>query len=180
MSRWRVRQLGWVADVEDDLTGESLRVFVPSIMGAGILASLAILLVDCVRALNPRRTAARRRVQVGREALRLVAPVAEAVGMPIPAPPTLRRRLRSRRAYTAVFLVATTIALYVAIGSTANFLRPGGYLEGVVWVQAVATAASLLFVAIGLVALVLALRYPAAPAWAQVVVDHTPLGALGP
>lgn len=178
MSAWHLRTLGWVADVEDDVADDSFRVFVPSIMGAGILASLLILLVDGVRALNPRRSAARRRVDIGRKALRLVAPVAEAVGMPIPPPPTLRRRLRSRRTYAAVFVVATATALYVAIGSTANFLRPGGYLEGVVWVQAVATFASLLFLAVGAVALVLALRYPVAPRWVEVVVDHSPLGSL--
>lgn len=181
MSTWRARPLGWVADVEDDVAGaDVLHVFVPSIMGVGILASLAILLVDGVRALDPRRTAARRRISVRRQAGDLVGPVAAAAGVPLPPPPAVRRRLRKRRTYIAVFVVSTATALYVAIGSTANYLRPGGYLEGVVWVQAVASVASMLFLAGGVVALVLAARYPAAPRWARAIVDHSPFGVLDP
>lgn len=181
MSKWRAQPLAWMADLEDDVgDADAMRVFVPSIMGVGILASLAILLVDAVRALNPRRTAARRRAYVRRRAVSLVTPVAETIGVPVPPPPAVRRRLRSRRSYVALFVVSTTTALYVAIGSTANYLRPGGYLEGVVWVQAVASAASLLFLAVGVVALVLASRYPTAPGWVRAVVDHSPLGVPEP
>jgi hypothetical protein len=179
VSRWHARPLSWIADVEDDVGHpDVLPVFVPSIMGVGILASLAILVVDGVRAMDPRRTTARRRISVRRQAVELVGPVAAAAGVRLPPPPAVRRRLRSRRGYVAVFVVSTAMALYVAIGSTANYLRPGGYLEGVVWVQAIASVASALFLAVGLVALVLAARHPAAPRWARNIVDHSPLGAL--
>jgi len=181
MSRWHGRALSWTADLEDDLGEErSARVFVPSIMGAGILASLAIMLLDGVRALNPRTAPGRRRALVRRRATRMVTPVAAAIGASLPPAPALRRRLRRRRTYAALFAVSTTTSIYVAIGSTANFLRPGGYLEGVVWMQLLASLASLLFLGIGVVALALVLRYPRGPRWALAMVDHSPLGTLEP
>lgn len=50
MSSWRTRVLRWTADLEDDIGGPgAVHVFVPSIMGVGILASLAILVADGLR-----------------------------------------------------------------------------------------------------------------------------------
>ncbi|MGH9279888.1 MAG: hypothetical protein ACRD12_17545 [Acidimicrobiales bacterium] len=179
MIPWKARALGWTDDIEQDLGGgESMSVFVPSIMGVGILASLAILIVDALRVVNPRNRAGRRRLLVRRRAVRLVAPAAAAIGAPAPPPPSMRRRMRSRRTYAILFVVATATSLYVAIGSTANYLRPGGYLEGVLWMQLLASAGSALFLGIGVVALALAVRYPRGPRWARAIVDHTPLGVL--
>jgi hypothetical protein len=179
VSTWRVRALRWSADLEDDVGGgQSLQVFVPSIMGVGILASVAILVADGLRRVNPRRSDARRRTLVSRRAHAIVAPVTTLLGVPAPVPPPIRRRLRSRRFYAELFMISAAMSLYVGIGSTANYLRPGGYLQGVLWMQVVATAASLFFLGIGVVALALVVRYPAAPRWARAVLDHSPLGAL--
>lgn len=176
---WRARALRWTADVEDDLGDPvAMRVFVPSIMGAGILASLAVLAADAVRALDPRRRGARRRAELQRRALTLVVPLAEAIGVSAPAPLRLRRRLRSRRFYAVLFVLSVTLSLYVAIGSTANYLRPGGYLEGVLWIEVLALSASLFFLGLGVVALAVALRHPVPPRWAWAVIDHSPLGRL--
>jgi hypothetical protein len=181
MTPWRERALRWTAEMEDDL-GDSgtLQVFVPSIMGAGILVSLAVLVADLFRVLNPRANPARRRALMRRRALPLVVPLAAALGLPAPELPRLRRRLRSRRFYLALFAVSVTLSLYVAIGSTANYLRAGGYVEGVLWLEVVAMSASLFFLGVGVAAVAVALRYPLAPGWARAVVDHSPLGALEP
>jgi hypothetical protein len=88
----------------------------------------------------------------------------------------VRRRLRTRRFYAALFVVSATLSLYVAVGSTANYRRSGGYLEGVVWMQVLAMSASLFFLGIGVVALAVVVGYPAGPWWAHAVVDHSPLG----
>lgn len=177
MSSWRVRALRWTADLEDDIGGgDTMRVFVPSIMGVGILASLGILVVDGLRALRPHRSEARRRALARRRAVPLVTPLAAAIGLPPPVLPPLRRRMRSRRFYAALSVIFGAMSLYVAIGSTANYLRPGGYLEGVVWMQVLATTASLFFMGIGVVALAIAVRYPRGPRWARILVDHSPLG----
>lgn len=179
MTPWRALALRWTFEVEDDLGDPAgLRVFVPSIMGAGILASLAVLVADAVRALDPRTRAARRRTELQRRALTLVRPVAEAIGVPPPSLPPLRRRLRSRRFYADLSLFSVSFSVYVAIGSTANYLRPGGYLEGVLWVQVVAVAASVFFFRLGVVAAVVALRHPVPPRWARAVIDHSPLGTF--
>ena len=179
MSPWRAVALGWTADLEDDLGDPAaLRVFVPAIMGAGILASLAVLATDLARAIRPRRRAARRRAFLQRRALALVAPLAQAIGAPPPSLAPLRRGLRSRRFYGGLFVLAVTLSLYVAIGSTANYLRPGGYLEGVLWVEVLAISASLFFLAVGVVALAVALRHPVPPRWTNPVIDNTPLGLL--
>jgi hypothetical protein len=177
---WRELVLGWTADIEDDLGDPgALPIFVPSIMGAGILASVAVLVADAVRALNPRRRVARRRGVVRRRALGLVLPLAEAIGVPPPslAPPR-RRRLRSRRFYASLCIVSVALSTYVAIGSTANYLRAGGYVEGVLWLEVCALSTSLFFFGVGVVASAIALRHPVPPGWARAVIDHSPLGML--
>lgn len=176
MSSWRTRALRSTADLEDDIGGGTMHVFVPSIMGVGILASLAILVADGLRALSPRRSAARRRALARRRAVAMVAPLAAAIGLPPPTLPPERRQLRSRRSYAALSVLSVGMSLYVAVGSTANYQRSGGYLEGVVWMQVLAMSASLFFLGIGVVAIAVALRYPAGPRWAHAVVDHSPLG----
>ncbi len=179
MTPWSARALEWTADLEDDLADPAtLRVFVPSIMGAGILASVAVLLADAVRAVNPRRRAARRQAGLRRRALALVVPLAEAIGVPPPSLPPLRRRLRSRRCYAGVALVSVSLSIYIAIGSTENYLRAGGYLEGVLWVEVLALSAAAFFFVLGVLASVVALRHPRPPGWMRTVVDHTPLGVL--
>ncbi len=179
MRPWRELVLGWSADLEDDLGDPgALPIFVPSIMGAGILASVAVLAADAVRALNPRRRVAHRRGVVRRRALSLVLPLAEAIGVPPPSLAPPRRRLRSRRFYALLCIISIALATYVGIGSTANYLRAGGYVEGVLWLEVCALSASLFFLGVGVVALAIAVRHPVPPGWARVVIDHSPLGML--
>jgi hypothetical protein len=176
---WRELVLGWTADLEDDLgdTG-TLPIFVPSIMGAGILESVAVLMTDALRALNPRRRAARRRAVVQRRAVALVVPLADAIGVLPPSLPRSRRRLRSRRFYVALGVSSVALSVYVAIGSTANYLRAGGYVEGVLWLEVCALSASLFFFAVGVLALLIALHHPVPPGWTRRVLDRTPLGIV--
>ena len=173
--------LGVTARLEDDAGDQDARgVFVPSMMGVGILVSLAILVADGLRALMPAAAESRARARRRRRAVGLVAPLAEAAGVPAPTISAVRRRLRPRWAYLGLFVAGVSLSLYVAIGSTENFRREGGYLEGVVWVEVLAIASSLLFLAVGLVGLAIARRYPLVPHWARPIVDHTPLGAREP
>lgn len=174
----RARLLIWTADLEDDLTDPgSVRVFVPSIMGAGILVSLGILMGDLRRALAPRAGEVRRQAHLRRQALALVAPMSGAIGAPLPAVPALRRRLRSRPFYAGLFAAAVSLSLYVGIGSTFNYLRDVGLFSHKVWMESLAISVSVAFFAMAVVAAVTVLRYPVIPRWARPLIERTPLGA---
>jgi hypothetical protein len=167
--------LRWTSSIEDDAGDvDAHRVFVPSMMGVGILLSLAVLASDALRALTPNTARARAQARRRRQAQALVAPLAHAVGLPSTA--SHRRRLRARWVYVALFIGGVSLSLYVAIGSTANYLRSDGYLEGVVWVETLAVASSLFFMALGLLALAIAWSYPVVPRRMRRIVDRTPLG----
>lgn len=173
----REQVLAWTVDVEDDLADpDRLHVFVPSIMGAGLLVSLAILVGDLRRAVAG-SGGSRQRLRTRRAARALVVPMAGAVGVELPPVRPPRRRLRSRAFYVITFVVEVTLALYVAIGSTLNYVREDGYLEGVHWVQAVALLSSAFFLAVGVSTLVIAWCYPSVPRALRAVIDRSPLGA---
>lgn len=172
----RSRIVHWTADVEDDLASpDRSRVFVPSVMGAGLLVSLAILFGDLVRRVLPDSTRRRRRIQ--QRAIALVTPVAHAIGVPAPILGPIRYRLRSRRVYLAIAAACLAGSLYVAIGSAFNYTRPGGYVAGVVWVLVLAIVASAVLFALALAAATLALRATAPPTWTRPLIEHTLLGA---
>lgn len=171
----RSRLLRWTADVEDDLAGpDRLRVFVPTVMGAGLLVSLVILLGDVVRRVRPDRTG-RRRIQ--QRAIALVTPVARAIGAPPPSLGPIRYRLRSTRAYLVISAASLGASLYVAIGSAFNYNRRGGYLAGIEWVLALALVASAVLLGLAVVAATIAARAPAAARWTRPFIEHTLLGA---
>jgi hypothetical protein len=152
-------------------------VFVPSVMGAGILVSVAILVGDSFRRVLPKTRALRQHHLIDRDAVALVTPIARSLGLEPPHTPVLRQ-VRSRRTYLIVAFVAAATSLYVGIGSTFNFLRPGGYLEGHVWVQVLALTASVGFFAVAVAALVLAVQGTALRPSTRWLVEHTPLGAI--
>jgi hypothetical protein len=153
----------------------TLAVFVPSVLGAGIIVSIAILVGDGMRRFRPAASAARADRRIEQQAVELVTPVARALGADPPTAPPLRE-LRGRDAYGWIALVLATASIYVGIGQTFNFLRRGGYLEGIIWVQAIAMAFSVMTFGLALVSLTLALRHRNPPRWTRWFVEHTPLG----
>lgn len=177
MTGIRGRALVWTADLEDDLTDPgALRVFVPSIMGAGILVSLGILVGDLGRRIAPRAGRARRRAAIHRRAGALVAPLAAAIGVPAPSARHARRRLRSRTFYAVLFAITVSLSLYIGIGSTFNYLRHFGPFNHKVWMESLAITVAVAFFSVSLVALAVVLRYPSVPRWARPAIDRTPLG----
>jgi len=179
MSYLRARLMIWTADLEDDLVDPGrTHVFVPSVMGAGILVSLGILLGDLRRALFGKAGMARRDIRVRRAAHALVVPVAAAIGAELPPPPRVRLRLRSRWVYAELSVVTLILALYIGIGSTENYTNRGGYIEGVVWIEALALGVTFFFLALTGVMAVIAVRYPVVPRLFRPVIDHTPLGVI--
>ena len=170
--------LRWLEELGDDVadTGGA-RIFVPSIMGAGLVLSIGIVLGDLVRRIAPRSGRMRHRRRAVKRAIAFVAPIATAASM---TPPTIvrpRQRLRSRSFYVVAFCVTTSFSLYVGIGATFNFMRGFGPFSGHLAMEVFSLTVSILTFVLALMIGVIALRHPRPPAWTEAVIDFTPLGA---
>ena len=126
-----------------------LYVFVPAIMSAGLLFSIATLLRDAV--------AARGRSRAGHRArLDAAGTVAAVLG----TPPSTRLG-RSRSFYVLVGIAASLMAAYVIPGATLNYLRPNGYVGDIAWVLCLALGVGLTLSVIGAASLLSAADWPA-------------------
>jgi len=94
----------------DDQVG--LNVFVPGLMGAGILVSAAILVSDGIKKLFP-NSGARRTIDVTRGVQRVVAGVAASAGVSIQEQNISRRRLRS----VAFYAIGAIVLGFLAVAS---------------------------------------------------------------
>jgi membrane-associated phospholipid phosphatase len=145
--------------------GAVLGVFVPAIMGAGIVFSLATVVRDLVE----RGTS----VAAGRNAeVRGRLTAGEVLGQPGRAVGT--RPLWRRSALGLVGVAGITFAIYLGIGATYNYFNPQGYLSEVAWLWILSLALVALSATIGAAALVGAAR-GRLPGWSWRVLVHTPL-----
>ncbi len=155
-----------------------LAVFVPGLMGVGILVSGGILLVDGIRKLTPRR-GARRRVLVARGIRGVVAGVARAVGLEVVDDDLLRRHLRSRWAYLAVGLALVGVSSVIARAGIASFTGEGT-LHGNPWSIGLGLGFGIPFLLAGGLVLTIGVWYLRAPASLLRLVGRTWLGRLRP
>jgi membrane-associated phospholipid phosphatase len=133
---------------DDERTVEEYHVFVPAVMGAGIVFSILVVVRDWLDRLFARD---RRRAAVEVQA-RLVAD--EVLGRARGGASASDRPTDARRRTSAaIAAVLLGIALYVLPGATFNYLRPGGYLGEIAWILALALLLVVFSSAVGLVAL---------------------------
>jgi hypothetical protein len=151
---WPHRSAVTTPDAEDN--ADRLMVFVPAIMSVGLLFSLLTVLRDLFRWVGGR---ARDR----RTAIEAAAVTNLVLGHDEPEPAELG--MLSRRTYLVVSIVLAGTAAYIAIGSTANFLRDGGYVRDIAWLLAVSLALSGLFGYLAGVTTVVFRSWPAPPPW---------------
>lgn len=142
-------------------------VFVPAIMGAGLVFSIAAVLRDVL--FRGSRTSQLRRAQIRG---RLVA-------ASVVDDPEDQLLADARGAHVGAFalagLVAVTFSVYVTIGATANFFRAGGYVNHIAWLwggMLVVVAAAAAF---ALVCFAVALRPDDPPPWVWSTLTSTPL-----
>jgi hypothetical protein len=162
--------------IADDQTG--LNVFVPGLMGAGILLSAAILVSDGIKKLFP-NSGARRSIEVTRGVQRIVADAAAAAGIAIEERNISRRRLRS----IGFYAVGAVVLVLLAVASvTLGIIAYGddGMLEenaiAIVFGSAVGAIAAGLAISFALLALVRRRRIAAITP----LMETTSLGRLQP
>ncbi|HEX6197108.1 MAG TPA: alkaline phosphatase D family protein [Jiangellaceae bacterium] len=153
-----------------DVSDRGRHVFVPAIMGAGLLFSLATLVRDLVRSRQGRAPGFDRRLDVaGRASARHV--------LTGEAPATaMRAAVRPRVYYLLTAITTLGIAVYVVIGATANYFRTNGYVAGVAWLWAVAMILGMLLAFVGGQAWRIFRAWPVPPPSTSVLLVQTPLG----
>ena len=142
-------------------------VFVPAIMGAGLVFSIATLLRDVVST-GSRTSQARRARLRGRMVARCVID---------PDEPTLHTAadLERRPMFVVVALLAGTFGVYVLIGSSGNFFQRGRYVSNIAWVWGGSLVVAAAAFTIAAICLVVVVRYPNLPAWVWPLLIPTPL-----
>ena len=94
----------------DPVIDDGLSVFVPALMGVGMIVSGMLVLADWVRKLIPNR-GIRKRQEIVLGARGVVSGVAEAAGLAIESPDFAAREWRPRWVYGVATLVATIVGL---------------------------------------------------------------------
>lgn len=153
-----------------------LAVFVPGLMGAGILVSGGILLADGIRKLMPNR-GVRRQVVVAQGVRGVVAGVARAAGLEVREGDLFQRDLRRRWAYLALSLGLLGVAAVIIRAGVAAFVHHGT-LHGNPWAIGLGLGLGIPFLLAGGLALTIAARYRRSPGSLLRPVRRTWLGRL--
>ena len=154
----------WFADSDVD----NAHIFVPAIMGAGILISVLTLARDALHTRQWRGRARRVALEARATAHHVLAGE--------PANVALRAGVRPRASYLLSGVSSGALALYVGIGATANYLRTGGYVVGIVWLWALSLATTAVLGAVAVACLAAFVRWPELARWQLPLLAHTPLG----
>ncbi|MEN9504727.1 MAG: hypothetical protein RI958_653, partial [Actinomycetota bacterium] len=139
---------------------DRVSIFVPAIMGVGLLFWIAGELRDLVRSFGD--ASRDKRAQLVGDSIARTLPWSQ----PGPVRPE-QIGLRSRPVYAVLAVVLVGAGVYVAIGSTLNYAREDGYLSDIAWLVTVALLVAIILVSLGLVAAATAVRWPDPPAWCE-------------
>ena len=112
---------------------DRMSIFVPAVMSVGLL----FWLLSEVREV----AGAQRRRSRAKRAELAAAAIAARLGDASSSTPAARG-LRPRPVYLLLSAVLLSGAAYVAVGSIANYVRPGGYVSDVAWLLAVSLVVS--------------------------------------
>jgi hypothetical protein len=144
---------------------DRLSMFVPAVMGIGLVSWLVSQLIGVVQV---HATATRQR--------RATATARSVVDDLLGRPPTVRPP-RPRLTYLAIGSGFVAIATYLAVGASANYFSPDGYVHGIAWLWTAALFVIALSAFYGIASLVAFAVWPVPPAWARRVLARTPLGS---
>ena len=150
---------------------DRLHVFVPAIMSVGLLFWVVTLTRDLFHWRGEQ--ALRRRARAfGKDSAAFV--LGELGDTPHRMP-----GLRLRISYLVTAVVCGGLALYVLVGSGANYLREGGRVKDVAWLLALSLVVTAAFGFVAGVAATVFVSWPRPPAWLRGVLLSTPLSGEG-
>ena len=142
------------------------QVFVPAIMSVGLVFSAVTLVRDLLRWSGGRARERRTAIEAGAVLSRLL-------NEDEPEPRELG--ILSRPSYLVSAIALVGGAAYVAIGSTANFLRDGGYVRDISWLLSISLGLAVVLGFLGGVSLVVFWSWPQPPPWALASLRTAPL-----
>ncbi len=152
--------------VLDDFAEDRLAVFVPAVMGAGMVFSLVIWIRDLLHNLLAGRLAAQRIRNFGE--FTAVATVVGEDAVLAGAPRV------GRRSAVVTGMTFTALSAYVFFGSALNYVRPGGYVSDIAWLLGVSVVIAAIFAMVAIGAFTTALAGGRAPMWAWGLLTFVP------
>lgn len=156
----------------------SLAVFIPGLMGAGIIVSIVMLVSDGIRRLLPVRGERARAVHIATRAqARVHDLVSVRTGEP-PLPATVSRVPRPRAVSLALGALALAGAGAIMVGAVVVYRGHGSVWSGRGWPLGVGLALALPLGAAGLVLLLSGAVGPRRPGWLERLARMEPLGVL--
>lgn len=156
-----------------------LAVFVPGLMGAGILLSCGLLLADGVRRLMP-KLGARRRLAVTRAVHALVDQTAKAAGYAIGEREPIVRRPRPRGVYLSVGIGLATVGILAIRTGLATYRDPNATLHLNPWAIALGDVVGIALLILALGSVTLAVFIGRRSRFVQRLVATTLVGRLCP
>jgi hypothetical protein len=152
-----------------------LGVFLPALMGVGILVSGLVLIMEWARRLVP-NAGVRRRIRVVRATHRVTAGIAETIGVNVGEVRFLHRVARSRWTYLAWGSVTAAVALFLVFLAMDTYDDAASLLYENPWMPGLAVVVGIVLGPLALLMLAPGLLYQKRPRTVEWIVRSTWLG----
>ncbi len=163
----------------DPVVDDRLAVFMPALMGVGILVSGAVVFADWARHLLP-SGAVRRQHRIAMAAHGIAERVAASAGYAVRTPHFPRRVARSRSAYLLAGAAIGALAYVTVRSGVTAYLNPFGWLYGHPWILGLGVGIGALLALLAFVALLPAMVSLQSTRAVSILVEATWLGRLVP
>jgi hypothetical protein len=150
-------------------------VFLPALMGVGILASAMLLVMDGIRRFVP-ASGVRRKVRTARAVHGIVAGAARAAGRSVPEPGLFRRVARSRWTYVVWGTITAGIAVYVIRLALVRYFDEADVFYENAWLLVIALAVLVVLGPIAAITFAPGLIAPERPRFLRRIIEHSWLG----
>ena len=153
----------------------TLGVFLPALMGVGILASVMLLVMDGIRRFVP-ASGVRRKVRIARAVHGIVAGAAHAAGRSAEEPGFFRRVARSRWTYVVWGTITAGIAVYVIRLALVKYFDEADVFYENAWLLVIALGAGFVLGPIAAITFAPGLIAPERPRFLRKLIEQSWLG----